>query len=216
MTPAQALARCRQQINETTAAFWSDAEIYGYMWEAESILAGKLGLFQAISAHTTVTGTSAYTCPDSMLRLSRITYDGKKLKKADFTERDYLDGTNYGSTPSSGKPQIYTEWGQSVYLLPVPDAAATLNFFYLKAPSEITASASFSVKDETLQQMIPDYCVWKCSMKDGELTRADRHQNAWEKNVLRAESMWIDHKMEDRILSVKDEDQFSGGELGMD
>lgn len=216
MTPAQALTRVRQQINETTSAFWTDAEIYGYMWEAECILAGKLGLFQAISAHTTVTGTSAYTCPDSMLRVSRVTYDGKKLKKADFTERDYLDGTNYGSTPQAGKPVMYTEWAQSVYLFPVPDDAKTLNFYYLKAPSEITAAAAFSVKDESLQQMIPDYGVWKCSMKDGDMNRGDRHLNAWDANVKRAESIWVDHKMEDRIMGVKDEDQFSGGILGME
>lgn len=216
MTPAQALTRVRTQLNETTAAFWTDAEVLGYMWEAECILAGKLGLFQAVTAHTTVTDTSAYTFPDSMLRLSRLTYDGKKLKKADFTERDYLDGTNYGSTLQSGKPEIYVEWGQQAYLYPVPDAAATLRWFFLKAPSEITAAAAFSVKDESLQQMIPDYCVWKCSLKDGELNRADRHKQAWEANVLRAESMWADKKGEDRIYHVQDEDEHAGGALGMD
>lgn len=217
MTPAQGISRIRTQINETTAAFWTDAEIYGYMWEAECLLAGKLGLFQAISAHTTVTDTSAYTCPDSMLRASRITYDGKKLKRADFTERDYLGGMNYGSTVQTGKPVMYTEWGQSIYLFPVPDDSKTLNFYFLKAPAEIaTASTQFSVRDESLQQMIPDYGVWKCSMKDGDMNRADRHQNAWEKNVLRAESIWSDRKNEDRILGVKDEDQYAGGNLGMD
>lgn len=216
MTPAQALTRTRLQINETTAAFWTDAEIYSYMWEAECILAGKLGLFQAVTAHTTVTDTSAYTFPDSMLRLSRLTYDGKKLKKGDFTDRDYLDGTNYGSTLQSGKPEIYVEWAQQAYLYPVPDAAATLRWFFLKAPSEITAAAVFSVKDESLQQMIPDYCVWKCSLKDQELNRADRHKQAWEANVLMAESMWVDKHGSDRIYHVKDEDEHAGGSLGMD
>lgn len=216
MTPAQALTRVRQSLNETTAAFWSDAEIYGYMWEAESILAGKLGLFQAVTAHTTVTDTSAYTFPDSLIRVSRLTYDGKKLKKVDFTERDYLDGTNYGSTPQTGQPEVYAEWGQSVYLLPVPQSAATLQWWFLKAPVEITAAGAFSVKDETLQQMIPDYCVYRASMKDGEVNRADRYKNAWETNVLRAESMWVDKKAEDRIYAVKDEDEHAGGVLGMD
>lgn len=216
MTPAQALTRTRLNLNETTAAFWTDAEIYSYMWEAECILAGKLGLFEATTAHTTVTGTSVYTFPSSMLRIARLTYDGKKLKKADFTDRDYLDGTDYGSTVQSGKPEIYIEWGQEVTLFPVPDAAATLRWHFLKAPSEITAAAAFSVKDESLQQMIPDYCVYKCSLKDGELSRADRHQKAWEANVLRAESMWVDKKSEDRIYHVKDEDEHAGGSLGMD
>jgi hypothetical protein len=216
MTPAQALTRVRTQINETTAAFWTDAEIYGYMWEAECILAGNLGLFQATSAHTTVTDTSAYTFPASMLRLSRLTYDGKKLKKIDFTERDYLDGANYGSTIQTGRPEAYVEWGQTAILYPVPQSAAALNWYFLKAPAEITAAGAFSVPDESIQQMIPDYCVWKCSLKDQELNRADRHKQAWEANVLRAESMWVDKKGEDRVYHVRDEDEFAGGVLGID
>lgn len=217
MTPAQALYTVRSQLNETTAAFWTDAEIYGYLWEGECVLAGKLGLFQVASAHTTVTATSVYTCPDSWLRISRLTYDGKKLKKGDFTDRDYLDGTNYGSTPQSGQPVMYTEWGQSVYLFPVPDQAKTLGFFGLKAPAQIvTASTVFSIKDESLQQMIPDYALWKSTLKDGDAGRADRYERAWNANVLRAESMWVDHKAEDRIYAVKDEDEYPGGSLGMD
>lgn len=217
MTPAQALASVRGQLNETTAAFWSDAEIYRYLWEGECLLAGKIGNIQAITAHTTITDTSVYTCPDSYLRLSRVTYDGKKLKRIDFTERDYLAGQNYGSTVQTGKPVAYSEWAQNVYLFPVPDAAAGLNVYFLKAPSQIvTASVSFSIQDESIQQMIPDYAVWKAAMKDGDTDRADRHKQIWEQNVLRAESMWVDKKGEDRIYAVKDEDQHAGGELGMD
>jgi hypothetical protein len=217
MTPAQGLLTIRQQLNETTAAFWSDAEIYGYMWEAECLLAGKLGLNQAVTAHTTITDASAYTCPDSWNRISRLTYDGKKLKRGDFTDRDYLDGTNYGSTPQSGKPQMYTEWGNNVYLFPVPDTAVGLNFFGLKSPPQIvTASTLFSIREEAIQQMIPDYAIWKASLKDGDAGRADRHKQAWEINILRAESMWVDKKGEDRIYAVKDEDEYPGGSLGMD
>src|SRR3990167_6430354 len=133
MTPAQALTRVRTQVNETTAAFWSDAEIYGYMWEAECILSGRLGLFQAITAVTTVTGTSAYTFPDGYQRIYRVTYDGKKLKKVDFTDRDHLDGTSYGSTIQSGKPEMYMEFAKQLFLYPVPDdakAVALLGYKY--------------------------------------------------------------------------------------
>jgi hypothetical protein len=139
--------------------------------------------------------------------------DGKKLKKIDFTERDYLDGANYGSTIQTGRPEAYVEWGQTAILYPVPQSAAALNWYFLKAPAEITAAGAFSVPDESIQQMIPDYCVWKCSQK---LNRADRHKQAWEANVLRAESMWVDKKGEDRVYHVRDEDEFAGGVLGID
>lgn len=216
MTPAQALTRTRNQLNEATAAFWSDAEIFGYMWEAECLLAGKSGMVQAVTAVTTVTGTSAYAFPAGYQRLSRLSYDGKKLKKGDFTDRDYLNGTNYGSTPPSGRPQMYAQWANQVYLSPVPDDAKTLAIFGLKVPTEITAAAAFSIQEENIQQMIPDYCVAKALMKDGENPRADRLMKLFEANVLRAESIWEDKKNEDRVLAVKDEDQYAGGVLGMD
>lgn len=217
MTPVQALATVRTQLNETTAAFWTDAEIMAYLWEGETILAGKIGGIQAATAHTTVTGTAAYAKPTNCLRIDRLTYNGKKLKKGDFRDRDSLDGTTYGSTLQSARPEMYVEWGVSVYLYPVPDDAKPLDYFFFKSPTVLTATASaFSLQEETLQAMLPDYAIWKGSMKDQELTRADRHKKYWDDNLLRAESIWNDRNNQDRVLGVKDEDEYAGGPLGMD
>jgi len=217
MTPAQALSSVRNQLNETTAAFWSDAEIYGYLWEAESLLGAELGLFQAYSAHTTVTGTSVYTFPDSLNRIENVTYDGKKLKAADMRDRALLDGMDYGSTRPTGNPEIYVPWNEKIYLSPVPTTAAALEFWFYKHPAQITTSSTvFSIQDLSIQQMLPDYAVWKASLKDQELNRADRHKQYWDENVRRAVGIWSDKKFNDRILVVKDEDDYSGGSFGMD
>jgi hypothetical protein len=217
MTPAQALSTVRYQLNEVTAAFWTDAEIYGYLWEAETILGAELGLFQAYTAHTTTTDTSVYTFPDSTARIENITYDGKKLKAADMRDREYYDGIDYGSTRPTGDPAIYVPWNQNVYLSPVPNDAKTLAFWYYKHAAQITtASTVFSIQDESLQQMLPDYAIWKGSMKDQELNRADRHKQYWDSNVKRAHGIWGDKKYQDRLLVVKDEDDYAGNTLGMD
>jgi hypothetical protein len=213
---SDALTNCRRQLNETTAAFWSDAEIYGYLSEAERLLAGKIGGYQVRTAHTTVTGTSTYTMPAGCLRIDRVTYDGKKLKGANFRDRDFLDGTDYGSTLQSGKPEIYIPFGSEISLFPVPDDAKTLQWFFRKTPTRITNATAFTIQEETLQEMLPDYAIWKCSLKDQELARADRHKQAWDQNLTMAASIWSDRETQDTISHVRDEDEFAGGQLGMD
>lgn len=216
MDSGDALTRVRRAINETTAAFWSDAEIYGYLSEGERLLAGRLGGVQASTSHTSVTDTSAYTKPDGCLRIDRVTWDGQKLKRIQFRDRDYVDGTVYGSTIQSGKPDSYVEWGTQITLYPVPDDAKTLQYLFRKIPTRITNATAFTIQEETLQEMLPDYAIWNCSLKDGELNRADRHRNAWEKNFEAAYSIWSDRENQDGIHQVRDEDEYPGGSLGMD
>ena len=217
MTPAEALSTTRLQINETTADFWTDAEIYGYLSEAERLLAGRIGGYQVNTTHTTVTDTSAYTKPDGCLRIEAVIYDGHKLRKGALRDRQYLDGMSYGSTRPTGPPEMYMEWGSQIRLSPVPQSAVNLEYFFNKTPTRIvTASTVFTIQEETLQEMIPDYAMWKCSLKDQELARADRHKEAWDQNVERAVSIWNDRQNQDTIPHVRDEDEYAGGVLGMD
>lgn len=216
MDSGDALTRVRRAINETTAAFWSDAEIYGYLSEGERLLAGRLGGVQASTSHTSVTDTSAYTKPDGCLRIDRVTWNGRKLRRGNYRDRDFLDGTDYGSTLQTGKPEMYLEWGAQIVLFPVPDDAQALQYFFRKIPTRITNATAFTIQEETLQEMLPDYAVWNCSLKDGELNRADRHKQAWDNNVQTAYSIWSDRENQDGIHHVRDEDEYAGGQLGMD
>lgn len=216
MDSSEALTSVRRNLNETTAAFWSDAEIYGYLSEAERLLASRIGGYQVNTTHTSVTGTSAYSRPDGCLRIDRVTWNGKKLRKATYRERDFMDGTDYGSTLQTGNPEMYIEWGTQIVLFPVPDAAQSIQYFFRKNPTRITNATAFTIQEESLQEMLPDYAIWKCSLKDGEINRADRHKQAWDQNVQLAYSIWSDRENQDMIPHVRDEDEFAGGMLGMD
>ena len=185
-------------------------------FELVNIIGAKLGLFEATTDHTTITDTSVYTFPDNTVKIHQITYNGKKLKQDDFRGRERLDGADYGYTPSTGNPEIWIPWNNQVTLSPVPDAAKALKFYFKKTPATITTSSTvFSIQEDSITQMLPDYAIWKGSMKDQELNRADRHLAAWNANVQTAAQIWDDKKYDDRILSVKDEDDYYSNYLGM-
>lgn len=218
MTPAQVLSLVRSQLNETTANYWTDNEIYSYMWEAENQLAEECGYTQAVTAHTTVTDQSVYTVPDDCLKIARVTFDGKKLKKVAPVDIDLLDGTTAGSTIQSGKPEVYKEWGQNITLYKTPDdtyGAKALYFEFYKAPAVISGSTAFTISNVAAQQKIPEYCLWRCKNKEKD-PRAVDHYQIWNSYVEKAKAHKVDEETWDMQLHVRDEDDYPGGSMGMD
>jgi len=217
MTPAEALSLVRNQINETTANFWSDAEIYAYMWEAENQLCAIVGYEQAVTAHTTITDTSVYTTPDDSLRITRVTYDGRPLKRSTAREIDLLNGTTYGGTVTAGKPEVYKQWGTNVTLYPTPEEAKELYFEFMEAPAQITtASTLFSIHNVAIQQMIPDYSVLRCMLKDTENQLVPVYKQKWDENIQRARSIASDEEDYDRYDTVRDEQLYPDDQIGSD
>lgn len=216
MTPAQALSLTRYQINETTANFWTDAEIYAYMWEAENQLASIVGYEQAVTAHTTITDTSVYTVPDDTLRINRVTYDGRALKRVEARDIDLLNGTSYGSTVQAGKPEVYRQIDTNITVYPTPEEAKELYFEFTKAPAQITTdSTAFSIPNPAVQQLIPDYCVMRCMLKDTEKELVPVYMAKWQDSMNKAWSIKANEDV-DLIQGVRDEDLYADGLTGSD
>ena len=217
MNVQSAFSSIRFQLNETTAAFWTDTEIYGYMSEGELELSYRTGGIKAATTHTTVTDTSVYALPADVLRINRVTYDGKKLKKVDDTDIDWLDGTTYGSTVAAGSPEVYREFNDEITLYETPDDAKPLIFEIIKSPTVIgTASTQFTLVNDAIHKNVIPYTLWKAYTKANELNQADRYKAEFEEGAARAISTQRDQEDWDRIAYVKDEDQYPGGNLGMD
>lgn len=217
MNPQSALSAVRENLNEAVSAFWSDTEIYGNLSQAETILASKTGGIEAITSRTSVTGTSFYTSPDNLLRINRLTYDGKKLKRVNGVDVDYLDGSTYGKTVSTGNPEVYKAWAGGVTLYPTPDAAKTIIFDIIKSPTLInTASTQFSIINAAIHQHVIPYATYKAYLKAGEVNLADRWERDWKTGLDMAVSTKLDEDGWDKTPYVLDEDLYAGGQLGMD
>lgn len=218
-TPASCLDDVRAQFNELTAnaTFLTENEIHTWQWEAENHLCSIIGYIEATTTHSTVTDTSEYTLPDNCLKIARVSYSGKRLKHMDDRDIELQEGTSAGSSRGTGEPKGYRIWGGMCKVSPVPDAATSLAFEFFKGASMVaTASTLFTLSDTVIQQMIPSYCLWRASLKDKDYDNADRYQQEWEHNLQRAHSIREDKHSYDRIQGVKDEDEYAGGEIGMD
>lgn len=186
MTPDNVLSRVRDQLVEATAAFWSDAELYRYMSDAESEINNMVECYQTSTTTTTTTGTSAYTLATNCLMVTRMKYDGVPLKQIDKRERDALDMPGYGGTVQSGQPTHWYRYGDTAYLWPVPADAKDLEYDFVGQPAAITtASTAFSIP-QLYHPQIQDYVLYRAFVKDQDQGRSEWHKREFMQGVMDA------------------------------
>jgi len=99
MTAGNVLTTVRDQLYEPVPAFWTDSELYNYMWQAEQEIALQTKCTQSQTFTTTTTAVSMYTRPVDCYYIERLTWDKVKLKKIDLTDQCSTDRSHPG--PSS-------------------------------------------------------------------------------------------------------------------
>lgn len=215
MTPAQCLSTIRDQVVETSANFWTDAEIYRYMWSGESILNAQLGLYEANGTQNTFTGIESYDNPDELVYYTNINWDNQKLKQITFRDRDAIETPGYGGSYSEGQPHSYILYGNSIYLYPIPNSAKALIYRYIKEPAAIgSGSGSFSIP-VAYTHFIADYALFRMYAKDQEADRAMFHKKLWDENIQMASDInGLKNKM-DRYRVVNVEESYPQTDLGM-
>ena len=216
MTPLQILDSIRDQVYETSANFWSDAEIYRYMWQAECEIAGLIECNELKNVSvSTVASQQEYTLPAGVLDITRVLYGNKPLKKVSKREKDFYDFNTVTSTDYNGEPDSFYEYGSLIGLYPVPTAIQVITLYYNGQPTEIAAaSTTFSIP-ELFHHYLIDYCLSRMYAKDQDETRAGRHMQLWENNLIKAKNKWQRKKNSGKIFVVKTEDYYPTTELGV-
>lgn len=216
MTPDQVFDTIRNQVYETAASFWSDDEIYSYMWQAEQEIASLVDCTQSYdSSQTTTANEPAYSKPSDVLYLTRVTWDGVKLKKIDWRQKDSLEIGTYGAADYVGNPTHYVEWGNTITLYPIPDRSASLVYYYIAQPTQITATSTSFTVPQLFHQYLPDYCLYRMYVKDQDDGRAMFHKQLWEENIYKARDKWNRRVSKDFYRVVKDEEEYRQTEWGI-
>jgi len=210
MTPPKVLTLVRNRAAETSAGFWSDLEIYDYMWLGEIILAQRTGCTESSGTFNTVARTREYDLTDigsDVMTISRVTWDTYPLEKTDLDGVDILEGVSYGSVGQFGQPTAYYQYAKKIGFSPIPNTVKECKAYYRAKPAELTASStSFTVPDE-YGNYIAEYCLYMMFMKDQELkTEASNYYNQWETNVQLAVADWQKRKNKFKNKVVKDAD----------
>jgi hypothetical protein len=219
MTPEEVVLTVRDQVAESSANFFTDAELYRYTTSAERQLANLLGCNDVVSVVTFSTGTYSYTTGVSdYVNIKHITYSGSeayKLKGVDFRDLQALDSKVMTTSASVGDPTHYWRYGNSIALWPTPDASGTISVYGTKVTTAVVSGATAFAIPIQFTEGLPDYVLYRCYLKDQDDGRANMHLKLWEDYKASSLREWTGRKYADRLLVVKTEEDYPTTELGM-
>src|SRR4051812_19245005 len=141
MTPAQVETFARQKYNAVSDTFFSQSEIMNMIYDACLEFAAETKCIERVYQASTVAGQQEYSYPTNTIAIKRVTCNGIKLEPIDFRDDDTLTLNNDASV-TTGAPQYYAIWNNTLYLRAIPDDVYTLKIFSINEPQAVTSTST--------------------------------------------------------------------------
>lgn len=177
VTLPNAIVQVRDLLDESTAQFWTDAQLTSWLNEACADSQRRCEWKQSVATIDVTAETQSYSAPDDVIRIHKITFiqtdstNTYTLEYRGLMEMDQIWGINQ-QWPAS-YPLYYTLWGQpgtdtlSIQCFPVPSEDGTLQVYYY--PDIVPATGSNNMDcAQGFEDMMYDYCMYRALRKDAD------------------------------------------------
>jgi hypothetical protein len=217
MLPTDINTASRDLYNATSDTFFSDTQIYNWMYIAEQELAWKARCIEKINSAgaitTTTSGTQSYAYPTNTFSIKRITVNGKKLKRITGREDDAITLSN-STVTTQGWPIYYTDFGTSIAMRPIPDSSSyPISWYTYDLPTLPSATGTLDVP-VAFHMWLCDYVLYRMFAKDKDTVNMQFHKGEWDKHVVNAvQYMRLLHR-NDSFKTVQSEDNLPVTILG--
>jgi hypothetical protein len=194
----------RKRLGETTASFWTDAELNTWIDDAGEDLAFKTKSIRANGYLTVIEDQAEYTVnsnfPNLLSILEVYHYQNSKWRRLTATTRNELELQNQvWRSVDSGTPDRYY-WDREedlfgLYIPPDSDSAGTnyIRVYYTRTYTTLATDASVPTLPDFLHRAMSDYIV-----ATGFETRGygDKANDAWGKYLRRIQEYLVERRRE--------------------
>lgn len=169
LTLANAITRCREILNETTASFWSDTELTAWLQEGTLDVTTRALLLQDKQDITLVANQLSYTSSDeawiaNVLKVYAAYYDDNSNGYRGLV-KDHPKMIGHQHRQTAGPPRFYNVFNKRIYIWPLTTAAIVsaggkVTCLYHKRSNDIT-----DLEDE-FQYLPVTFACARAKMKD--------------------------------------------------
>lgn len=183
-TLTTATTKVRELINESSADFWSDTEIQGWIQDGTLDLSSKLLTYEASFTDTLANGTYILTefdgdlDPDDLVRIKFMYYDDETDQYP--MQRIKPNQAWENLQVQSGRPRYFFESLDAVWIFPIPGAEAATN--YIKGIANWKTNDITKIRD-THQPLVFLYAAAFAKMKERQWGQANNFLEMYNKFV---------------------------------
>jgi len=183
------LEMARGHLNAINDDFWSDDELYRYLYSAEVELSNHVpSVIENTHVVTGSTSTSQYSIPEGVKIIKKMNWNGYPLSKITEMRKD---AENLGAnTTTDGTPQGFIEWNGGFTAFPAPSDDSEFRMWTQDLPTLTTAAdTSVSVRAE-YHPILSEGVASRMAAKEAGHPQQNRLDVSWQNainNVKKAE-----------------------------
>lgn len=168
MNRSEIRTQVRALLNESTAGFWSDTNLNGYINMANqrvnSIIANtREDYFTTTSTFNTIAGTQSYQFPVDCRFVRRLEHysvtDASYIDKLDELKFPRTEAQGAWNFSAPGKPVGYTVFGSQFNLAPIPDDVYPMRLYYDARKDDLALDTEVPLSPTDFHDMI---VYWTC------------------------------------------------------
>ena len=178
VTAQVVIDRARYYLNETTASFWSDAELLVYLNHAILDISDTAKCLEGTEIVTLQTDVTQYAISSSYLSVERAVYSGATTThdSNNFKGLERTDIQRIGHKEQVGEPVQFYVWNDNFYVDPKPSSDVsgyTVMLYLTERPTAIALTGAIptpAAYDEALAMFVASRAV----IKDKQWDRASQ------------------------------------------
>lgn len=206
-TLANFISKIRVDLDERTAAFYTDADLTNWINEGAREVARRAEVGQAKSTSVTITAnsTALLSMPTDVIQIHRVEFQTTTspqqiypVELKTYEEMDRIWGWTQAATGTY--PTCVVFWGEppslNAQLWPIPAVNGNLNIFYYQVPTQLTSTQSTSLVTcpqgwEDVIQLYVEYRALRRA-RDGEWQGAKAIYEEKIENLIEKTVQWHD------------------------
>lgn len=195
MQASQIITDVRRELVETSAAYWSDAELLRHINRAELDFVNKTRILEDTAQLSLTQGRLDYPLPSNWVSARAVFHKVVNSDGSSSWRRIYPSNLEKISqqhpnfltvdTTNQGRPDRYWIWGRSLFLDRAPNAENTTNLylFFKSKPVPLTTASQEINLDDSLSEAITAYVLWKAWTKEQEFDTAEEHKLEYDRYI---------------------------------
>jgi len=200
-TVAKIITSVRYQIRETTASYWTDAEITTYINEAQEKISTETKCLSKYYTHDLeaddIVNDREVRFYSDFIALDEggVTYEGKPLVQTSLKELDEHGGTGWRDV--TGTPTRFYFRSDYIGFFPKPTAGDTVAYYGIERATALSGSTvplSSDYRTVAFRCYLRDYAVAMCWYAKSEDTKGDRFMAFFNKGIYNINAILNGHK----------------------
>lgn len=182
------ITNARYYLDESTASFWSDAELLVFLNDGQENIASRALCTETTETVSLVANTVEYTPTTDYISIIAVIYNNASGAKAALEQKTVR---HVGETYQSTTPGYYYDFGGKVGIFPALSSVTseTVDLYLVQRPTTLT-SADYIGIPAVYEKALTYYIVAQALVKDRQFAKASFMLQLYQSEIDRFRQDW--------------------------